>query len=240
MVLNKLAVFAASIVISASAYCTQHVTKADKQSVVVAVSNKDLNVLYVDGRKMLTATASNSSALEYQKDVNQGALYFKVNPAFQNTTIPIFITDDFGTRYKIELQPKNMPGEDVVLVPPSESETTSTGKRNQSYQQQIKELIYTMGDDADSPRDELAIDGISRSYIGADIPLWKEANLKLLRRYDADSGMYGELYQIKNISYKPLNMLEQEFYRKGVAAVSVENLTLQPGATTFLYVVREQ
>ncbi|MFX6074743.1 conjugal transfer protein TraK, partial [Acinetobacter baumannii] len=36
------------------------------------------------------------------------------------------------------------------------------------------------------------------------------------------------------------NMLEQEFYRKGVAAVSVENLTLQPGATTFLYVVREQ
>nr|WP_236748908.1 type-F conjugative transfer system secretin TraK [Acinetobacter baumannii] len=188
-------------------------TKADKQSVSVAVSNKDLNVLYVDGRKMVTATPSNSNALEYQKDKNQGALYFKINPAFQNTTIPVFVTDDYGTRYKIELQPKNMPGEDVVLVPPAESET-SVGKRNQSYQQQIKELIYTMGDDADSPRDELAIDGISRSYIGADIPLWKEASLKLLRRYDADSGMYGELYQIKNISYKPLNMLEQEFYRK--------------------------
>jgi conjugal transfer pilus assembly protein TraK len=238
MKLNKLAVIAATLFISASAYCTQHITKADKESVNVAVSNKDLNVLYVDGRKMVTATASNVGALEY--DINQGALYFKINPAFQNSSIPMFITDEVGTRYKIELQPKNIGGEDIVIIPPSSNETNHIGKKNQSYQQQIKELIYTMGDDADSPRDALAIDGISRSYIGVDIPLWKEANLKLLRRYDADSGMYGELYQIKNISYKALNILEQEFYRKGVAAVSIESLTLQPGATTFLYVVREQ
>lgn len=239
MVINKLAIFLAGLVITVSGHCTQHVTKADKESVTVAVSNKDLNVLVVDGRKMVTAIPSNRDAIEYQVDANQGALYFKVSPFYQNSVIPMFITDEEGVRYKIELQPRNMGGEDIVLIPPK-SEQSNSSKQTQSYQQQIKELIYTMGDDADSPRDELAIDGISRSYIGADIPLWKEASLKLLRRYDADSGMYGELYQIKNISYKPLNMLEQEFYRKGVAAVSIESLTLQPGASTFLYVIREQ
>ncbi|WP_458645697.1 TraE/TraK family type IV conjugative transfer system protein [Acinetobacter baumannii] len=80
---NKLAVFTASLIISASAYCTQHITKADKQSVSVAVSNKDLNVLYVDGRKMVTATPSNSNALNIKKtkikvrSISKLTLHFK-------------------------------------------------------------------------------------------------------------------------------------------------------------------
>ncbi|MDR8345441.1 conjugal transfer protein TraK, partial [Acinetobacter baumannii] len=69
-------------------------------------------------------------------------------------------------------------------------------------------------------------------------PLWKESKFVLLRRYDTD-GMYGEMYQLTNLTNKTMNLLEQEFYRKGVSAVSIQNLTLSPGRSTFVYVVRE-
>ena len=96
-----------------------------------------------------------------------------------------------------------------------------------------------MGDDADDPQDELAIEGISRSFVNQQIPLWKEARMTFASRYDGD-GLYGEHYKVTNITNSNLILLEQEFYRKKVVAVSIEHLNLLPGQTTNVYVVRER
>ena len=58
-------------------------------------------------------------------------------------------------------------------------------------------------------------------------------------RYDGD-GLYGEHYKVTNITNSNLILLEQEFYRKKVVAVSIEHLNLLPGQTTNVYVVRER
>lgn len=96
-----------------------------------------------------------------------------------------------------------------------------------------------MGDDADDPQDELAISGINRSFVNQPIPLWKEANMLFVARYDGDE-LYGEHYQVTNTTASNLILLEQEFYRKKVVAVSIEHLNLLPGQTTNVYVVRER
>ncbi|MDV7113662.1 TraK domain-containing protein, partial [Acinetobacter baumannii] len=105
---------------------------------------------------------SDVTALDTLPDKEQGTLYFKISPYFQNTPITLFVTDDEGTRYKLVLQPRSVGAEEVVLVPPKPGAGTS--KRSQSYLQQIKELMYVMGDDAENPQETLAVDGISRSF----------------------------------------------------------------------------
>ncbi|MEN9905305.1 MAG: hypothetical protein RLZZ555_1870, partial [Pseudomonadota bacterium] len=75
--------------------------------------------------------------------------------------------------------------------------------------------------------------------VNREVPLWKEARLVLLARYP-DSDMVGEKYRLSNASPSPMLLVEQELYRRGVRAVSVEHHTLMPGDGTHVYVVRER
>ena len=229
-----------SLLFSPFAQAVQHVDKAYLDNVTVNVSSTEQNALVVQDRKITSVIPSIADALEYEKDVTQGVLYFKVAPWYANRTISAFVNDDQGTRYKLVMRPTARLGaEELILIPPKVKEGSSTDKGSQSYLQQIKELIYVMGDDADDPQDELAIEGISRSFVNQQIPLWKEARMTFASRYDGD-GLYGEHYKVTNITNSNLILLEQEFYRKKVVAVSIEHLNLLPGQTTNVYVVRER
>ena len=210
-----------SLLFSPFAQAVQHVDKAYLDNVTVNVSSTEQNALVVQDRKITSVIPSIADALEYEKDVTQGVLYFKVAPWYANRTISAFVNDDQGTRYKLVMRPTaSLGAEELILIPPKVKEGSSTDKGSQSYLQQIKELIYVMGDDADDPQDELAIEGISRSFVNQQIPLWKEARMTFASRYDGD-GLYGEHYKVTNITNSNLILLEQEFYRKKVVAVSI-------------------
>lgn len=238
--LSKFALIPLLLSISGFTCAAQHVDKAYLDNVTVNVSSTEQNVLTVDGRKITSVIPSIGDALDYQKDVNQGVLYFKVAPWYQNRTISAFVNDDQGTRYKLVMRPTaSLGAEEIILIPPKASESAGSEKGTQSFLQQVKELIYTMGDDADDPQDELAISGINRSFVNQPIPLWKEANMLFVARYDGDE-LYGEHYQVTNTTASNLILLEQEFYRKKVVAVSIEHLNLLPGQSTNVYVVRER
>jgi conjugal transfer pilus assembly protein TraK len=203
-----------SLLFSPFAQAVQHVDKAYLDNVTVNVSSTEQNALVVQDRKITSVIPSIADALEYEKDVTQGVLYFKVAPWYANRTISAFVNDDQGTRYKLVMRPTaSLGAEELILIPPKVKEGSSTDKGSQSYLQQIKELIYVMGDDADDPQDELAIEGISRSFVNQQIPLWKEARMTFASRYDGD-GLYGEHYKVTNITNSNLILLEQEFYRK--------------------------
>ncbi|ENG7912469.1 type-F conjugative transfer system secretin TraK [Acinetobacter baumannii] len=243
-ILSKLAMIPlliASLLASGIASATQHIDKAYLDSVTVTVSSTEQNALVVQNRKIANVVPSIADALDYQKDVDQGVLYFKIQPWYENRTISAFVTDDQGVRYKLVMRPTaSLGAEEIILMPPKNgSGSGGTEKETQSFLQQIKELIYTMGDDADSQQDELAISGISRSSVNQDIPLWKEARMRFVSRYDGDE-LYGEHYQVTNVTGSNLILLEQEFYRKKVVAVSIEHLNLLPGQTTNVFVVREK
>lgn len=229
-----------ALLISGVTHGAQHVTKAHDDTVTVNISSTEQNALVVDGRKITSVIPSIDDALEYQKDVAQGVLYFKVQPWYANRTISAFVNDDQGVRYKLVMRPTATLGaEEIILIPPQGSKSNGFSKGSQSYVQQIKELIYVMGDDADDPQDELAVDGISRNFVKQQIPLWKEAAMLFVAKYEGDE-LYGEHYLVTNTTSSNLILMEQEFYRKKVVAVSIENLDLLPGQTTNVYVVRER
>ncbi len=60
-----------------------------------------------------------------------------------------------------------------------------------------------------------------------------------MAKYEGDE-LNGEHYVVTNKTPSNLILLEQEFYRKKVVAVSIENLNLLPGQSTNVYVVREK
>jgi len=73
------------------------------------------------------------------------------------------------------------------------------------------------------------------------VPLWLEARLSLIRRYEG-RGLVGEKYLLQNISPTLMVLAEQEFDREGaqVMGVSIENHNLQPGETTNVFVIRQE
>lgn len=230
-----------ALLISGVSYGAQHVTKAHEDTVTVNISSTEQNALIVQDRKIVSVIPSIADALEYEKDVNQGVLYFKVQPWYANRTISAFVNDEAGVRYKLVMRPTATLGaEEIILIPPANTKSKDgSNKGSQSFVQQIKELVYVMGDDADDPQDELAIEGIGRSFVRQQIPLWKEASMVYVAKYDGDE-LYGEHYIVTNKTASNLVLLEQEFYRKKVVAVSIENLNLLPGQSTNVYVVREK
>ena len=127
--LSKFALIPLLLSISGFTCAAQHVDKAYLDNVTVNVSSTEQNVLTVDGRKITSVIPSIGDALDYQKDVNQGVLYFKVAPWYQNRTISAFVNDDQGTRYKLVMRPTaSLGAEEIILIPPKASESAGSEK----------------------------------------------------------------------------------------------------------------
>ena len=69
------------------------------------------------------------------------------------------------------------------------------------------------------------------------VPLWNEARFVLVRTLEG--ALVGEKYQLTNVSTQRMVIDERELYRRGVLAVMVETLDLEPGESTQIMVVLE-
>ena len=105
---------------------------------------------------------------------------------------------------------------------------------NGSYIYEIKKAMFNLARAANGID---VSEEMTRIAVNKDIPLWKEAKLTLLNRYDSGN-LIGEEYQLTNITNSVLQLREQEFYRNNVLAVSLTKLSLEPNESAFVYVVR--
>ena len=69
------------------------------------------------------------------------------------------------------------------------------------------------------------------------VPLWNEARFVLVRTLEG--ALLGEKYQLTNVSSSRMVIDERELYRRGVLAVMVDSLELEPGEATNVMVVLE-
>lgn len=201
----------------------------------VNISAKEQNRLAVEGRRLTSVVPSQKGVLTAIKDEEQGALYFTLaSDSGAAGTITLFVSDDHKTTYKLILVPRPIAGEEIIIRPPAaaagaQRKQTADG-RTISYQRRIKDLILAMADE------DLrgTVDCIKTNQ---DIPLWKEGHL--VEQAKCMDGEYvGEIYTLTNVSQADMLLVEQELYRRGVLAVSIENHTLPMKESTAIYVVR--
>lgn len=204
----------------------------------------------VEGRRIASVVPSQKGVLTYEKDETLGVLYFALtgeNPG--NAQVTLFLSDEKGVTYKLILSPKPIPGEEIIVRPPGDGgpslQTQSaaaaqaaitkaaapTPARALSYQRRIKDLVLGMADPSVAGSFDIRM-------VNKEVPLWKEGSLNYVAKVP-HGDMVGEKYRLKNTSPTPMLTVEQELYRKGVLAVSIESHTLAPGDSTDIFIVRE-
>ena len=70
-----------------------------------------------------------------------------------------------------------------------------------------------------------------------EFALWENTYFVMIAVYN-ERELVGEKYVLTNTGKTPMRLVEQELYRKGVVAVAIENMQLDPGQSTNIYVVR--
>lgn len=225
-----------SLPISCELYATQVIEGSERAHVQVNVSAKELNRLAIAGRRIGIVVPSQKGAISYIKDETAGALYFSFPKDSPNPgTVTLFVSDEQvpTVTYKLILIPSAIAGEELMIKPVMINDLAPVRKtvngRTTSYQRQIKELILSMTDEAGTASQVIELNQI--------IPLWKEGKLVLLSKYP-QGAMVGEKYRLTNADHNNMQMVEQELFRRGVLAISVEHQTLPPDGQSLIYVVR--
>lgn len=223
------------LLLSVNADATQLIANADKSHQQANISAHEQNRLAVEGRRIASVVPSQKGVISVIKDEALGALYFTLASTTHHGSITLFISDDQGATYKLILQPRSIPGAEIILQPSALSRgyrsAHSAGPAG-SYLSTIKDLIANMAE----VDDHYAADIVT---INKEVKLWKESRLILLNKYVGVDGLVGEKYHLSNISPSPMQLVEQEFYRSGVLAVAIEQHALAAGESTNVLIVRE-
>lgn len=224
----------AVLTLSAETYAKSEVINADRFTAEVAISRLEQNLIEIQGRRISSVIPSIAGALAYHKDDENGVLYFTLANDQHMGTISMFVNDDQGGRYRLILVPSNQSAQEIILVPPSAATKEKTKPSNEAHIAMIKQLMTDMANHANGT--EIS-DDIQFTQVNENIPLWHEAQLILLYKFDTEE-LTGESYQITNQTKVVLQLREQEFYRNNVYGVSVSKLTLEPNESGFVYIVR--
>ena len=107
--------------------------------------------------------------------------------------------------------------------------TESQGKAP-NHVRALTRFLTAMANDAPSP--DMRVEDAA-----LDVRLWQGTRFTLLRRYESP-GLVGERYLLTNLGEAALALESRWFEKDGVLGVAVENATLEPQASTNVFVLR--
>lgn len=209
---------------SAQVFALQIVDTVEGHNAFVKVSEKETTLLRIEHAK-ITGMVFTDGELIVDKNEANGSAY--IRPGIKGKPINLRVESSSGLLHNLILQVNDIPQEDVVLREPAK-ETTEL-PAGTSYTNQIKALIVGMADG------ETTRFNFQKKMV--PIALWENTSFMLVATYKARM-MVGEKYELTNTGKTQMRMVEQEFYRKGVVAVGIEKMILEPGEMTRVFVVR--
>ena len=224
------ALLALLLATSLPASAIQILEGVDGEMLVGKISQKELTRVTVE-RGRIKKVTGNAGEFLLEKDEEKGQIY--IRPALASATKPInlFITTDRVT-FTLLLQPVDLPAETIVIKDRGARSEPARTERSGAYVRVIKNLLLAMASDI-LPRD------MEVREMAKELSLWKGTRLTLTRTY-LGQAITGEKYVLTNVSGKPMLIAEQELYKAGVIAVSVENVNLKPDESSNVFVIRER
>lgn len=214
-----------------SAHALQVMDGVEGKTLFVKVSLRDLNRISIEGGNVRLIKAADDSKLTGSADAATGQAL--IQPLVKDP-FGVFVFSQSGKTYTLVLQPQDIPGETIVIkeavAPVAAASKPGEIERAASFQQAIKKMIQALAG-------ESAVDGLEVKKTWEEIRLWKGSRFALEKVLTGNT-LVGEQYRLFNISDAPMRVAEQEFYKKGVLAVSVRDLTVEPGRSTQVFVVK--
>lgn len=226
-----------SLTFAANAHALQIVDPVEGHNSFIKISTNETTRLAIEGGKIRTVLATDGE-ISAEKDDERGQLF--IRPLILNKPINIRVISSSGATYNLIMQAVDIPQEDVVLREPFAAKV-ERGVSQVSHQGQGKK---SAGGQAKYIRDLVATMALEDPPVSASVrkteeefALWEGTRFVLMSIY-SDRGFVGEKYELTNTGKSSIRLVEQELYRKGVLAVAIENMQLNPGQTTNIYVVR--
>lgn len=197
------------------------------QASFVEVSSRDLNLVRfpVQGVKIYTS----SKLIDAKVD---GSNVF-INFLQDGVTVPqeVFFVTTYGT-YSMIFVPKIIPAVSVIVKIPKEDISDAVEwETSHDHITGLKELIKAMY--LGTPPM-----GYSITDMQKDATEWTGTKKTLIQVY-AGATLAGEIYEFVNNSAESMIIKENEFYKDGVMAVSVDNHEVAPNMKTTIYIVKK-
>lgn len=216
-----------------NAYALQTIEPVEGHNSFVRISAKETTRLVVEGGKIRSLIATDGE-LAVEKDEERGQLFLR--PAILDKPINVRVITSSGATYNLIMQAVDVPQEDVVIREPFAARNGSAAvPRNgratsDNLLPAVRGLITAMA--LEEPPAGVEIRTMNREFA-----LWENTRFVMTAAY-TERELVGEKYRLTNTGKNPMRLVEQELYRKGVVAVGVENMQLEPGQATTVYVVR--
>jgi len=166
-----------------------------------------------------------------ETDPGKGELYVRPVSASATKPINLFVSTAHAT-YTLLLQPVDMPADTIVLrdrTPRVARSAVSLGKAP-PHVRALTTFLTAMANDAPSP--DMRVEDTA-----LDVRLWQATRFTLVRRYESP-GLIGERYLLTNLGEAALALESRWFGKDGVLGVAVEQATLEPQASTHVFVLR--
>lgn len=219
------------ILLAPQAFGLQIVEPIEGQNTFVKVSSLETTRVVIEGGKIQTLLATEGE-LSVEKDEDRGQVF--IRPLIQNKAINVRIISASGSTYNLVLQAVDIPQEDIIIKEPFTSKTKALDNSklatSQTNARIIKYLVSTMA--LDEPPTFADVKKTKQEFT-----LWENTKFIMTAIY-YERSMVGEKFELTNMGKTTMKLVEQEFYRKGVLAVAIENHTLEPGQATNVYVLR--
>lgn len=215
-----------------AANALQIVDPVEGQNSFIKISAKELTRVAVENGKIRSIIVSDGE-VAIEKDEERGQVFLR--PLVLNKPINARFITSSGRTYSIVMQAVDIPQEDVIIRDValrggdralSKEERSGAG----GHERPLKTLITAMA--AEEPPTNIEV-----KQVNQEVALWDNTRFILVAVY-SDRNLVGERYQLSNTGTDRVRLVEQELYRKGVLAVAIENMTLDPGQSTSIYIVR--
>lgn len=201
----------------------------DGAEIHAKISADDINRLRVIDDK-IRSVRGNAGELELTKDPELGEVYLRVTKKNYKRPINLFVTTEKNSTYKLLLSPARIPSEQIFLRNLSTTSEPEKNKIATFYKQDVIRLYKAMYNKQKTYQN-YEVKGLTGEYI-----LTESLKVRNLRRYQGDD-YRGDIVEIENISDEDQFFTEMVFKGRGVSAVKIDNLLLEPGEKTLGYVV---
>ncbi len=231
---TKNALLAVALAIaSLNAFALQVVEPVEGQNSFVKISAKETTRIYVEGGRIKNFFGTDGELI-VEKDEDRGQLI--IRPAVLSKPINVRIVAGSGATYNLVMQAVDIPQEDISIREPfsvrSDRGNPGNGKKGAatSMDRTVRGLVAAMA--LEEPPSNIEMRATRQEFA-----LWENTRFVMVAVYN-ERELVGEKYTLTNIGKTPMRLVEQELYRKGVVAIAIENMQLEPGQSTNIYVVR--
>jgi len=216
------------VLLGSQVFALSLVNFSEGQSVFVELSLRNLNLIKFPSSGVRVYTSSKLLDIK----IDEGNVFIKfLDEGMVSPQELFFVIPSVGV-FSMVLVPKEIPAQTVIVNLPREDILEALKwEKSHSYVSGLKELIKAM-------YEERVPGGFAIKELNEEKTSWKEVRMVLKRIY-LGATLQGEVYELTNVSKEPVRFIENEFYEKGILAISLDRHELRPGEKTGLYLVKK-